>query len=257
VFSLVLPTYNPGPKIDRTWHAVADFVRSQPEPWEALFVLDGCTDDTPARLDRLAAEFPNPHLRTLGYPKNRGKGYAVRTGLLAARGAVRVFTDVDLAYDFDDIRAVADAVAAGGGAAIARRNHPDSLLLIPDRLLWYAFRRKFQSLAFRTATRLLLGLRHPDTQAGLKGMTAEVAEHLVPHLSCDGFGFDCELLLAGKRAGVPVAELPVRVRYEEGTTTSTFTGFKMLRELWAIRRDWKRKALPASTPAADRVAKAA
>lgn len=257
VFSLVLPTYNPGPKIDRTWRAAGEFVRGRPEPWEVLFVLDGCTDDTPARLDRLAADCPEPNLRVLGYPHNRGKGYAVRTGLQAARGSLRLFTDVDLAYDFDDVLRVADAVAAGGPLAIASRTHPDSLLMIPDRLLWYAFRRKFQSLAFRAATRLLLGLRHRDTQAGLKGMTAEVVEHLVPHLSCDGFGFDCELLLACRRAGVPVTELPVRVRYEEGTTTSTLTGFTMLRELWAIRRAWKRKAVAAFAPAAGLVAKAA
>ena len=258
MISLVLPAYNPGDKVNRTWHAAHAFLRSRPDPWEVLFVLDGCTDDTQTRLDRLTAETADPRMRVLSYPTNRGKGYAVRTGLLAARGSIRLFTDVDLAYDFDDISRVTDRVVAGNPISIASRSHPDSLLLIPDRMLWYAFRRKLQSVAFAAATRGLLGLRHRDTQAGLKGMTAELVEHVVPHLTCDGFGFDCELLLACRRAGVPVDELPVRVQYEEGTTTSTMTGFKMLREIWAIRRGWKRKSFSAyAPPAADRVAKAA
>jgi len=250
VISLVLPTYNPGEKIDSTWAAVLQFVRTRTEPWEVLFVLDGCTDGTADRLDRLAETDSDPRVKVLSYPANRGKGYAVRTGLLAATGRVRAFTDVDLAYDFDDILSVVGRVSEASPAVIASRPHPDSLLLIPDRMLWYAFRRKLQSLAFHAATRLSLGLPHPDTQAGLKAFTAEVAEHLVPHLECDGFGFDCELLLACKRAGIPVTELPVRVKYEEGSTTSTMTGFRMLRELWTIRRKWRKRSVPALTTTA-------
>lgn len=258
MISLVFPAYNPGPKLDRTWRATARFVRGRPDPWEVLFVLDGCTDGTADRLAELAADDPIPGVRVIAYPKNRGKGHAVRTGLLAAGGRVRVFTDVDLAYDFDDIARVADEVAGGAPAAIASRAHPDSVLMIPDRMLWYAFRRKLQSVAFTAATRGVLGLPHPDTQAGLKAFAAGVVEHVAPHLTCDGFGFDCELLLACRRAGVPVTELPVRVWYEEGTTTSTATGFKMLRELWAVRRRWKRVPLaPYSAAPAGVVAQAA
>jgi dolichyl-phosphate beta-glucosyltransferase len=256
VFSLVLPTFNPGDKIDTTHAAVVRFVRARPEAWEVLFVLDGCTDGTGERLDRLCEADPDPRVKVLGDATNRGKGHAVRVGLLAATGAVRVFTDVDLAYDFDDILKVASAVTHSTPAAVACRNHPDSLLLIPDRMLWYAFRRKVQSLAFRTATRLLLGLRHADTQAGLKAFSADVVRRVFPELACDGFGFDCELLLALKRAKVPVRELPVRVKYEEGSTTGTGTGFRMLRELWGIRRRWRKKTLPAFA-AAELAAKAA
>ncbi len=256
VISLVLPTYNPGVKIDTTWAAVLRFVRSRTDPWEVLFVLDGCTDGTAERLDQLAEVDADPRVKVLSYPDNRGKGYAVRTGLLAATGRVRAFTDVDLAYDFDDIVSVTGRVAGGSPAAIARRNHPDSMLLLPDRMLGYALRRKVQSMAFSTATRMMLGLRHPDTQAGLKAFTADVVERVVPQMTCDGFGFDCELLLACKRAGIPVAELPVTVRFEEGSTTNSLTGVKMLRELWTIRRRWKKKMLPAVKDAAP-LAKAA
>lgn len=239
--SLVFPTYNPGSAVERTWSAVRDFFRSRPDPWEALFVCDGCSDGTPQLLESLAAETNDPRIRVLSYTQNRGKGYAVRTGLLAARGAWRVFTDVDLAYGFGDVAKVADELKAGAAVAIASRDHPESEVTLPVRMLGYAYRRRMQSLVFGSAARLLLPIPQRDTQAGLKGMTAAAADHVLPRLSCNGFGFDCELLTACHKLGVPVAEVPVRVRYEDAaSTTGSGTTWKMLRELWRIRRDWRR-----------------
>ena len=248
MFSLILPAYNPGPDVEGTWRAVARFVADQTSAgteWEAMFVLDGCTDGTDERLAALAAG-GDPRLRVLGYPKNRGKGHAVRVGLLAARGAHRIFTDVDLAYSFGDVLRVVDALRAGAEVAIASREHPDSRMLVPPTLLGYTFRRRLQSLMFGAVARRLLRLPYRDTQAGLKGMSAAVAERIVPALSCDGFGFDCEFLTACARCGIVVAETPVVVRYDDrASTTSTATGFRMLREVWRIRRAWRNRTVPA------------
>ena len=245
--SLVLPAYNPGLAIEQTWIALCQFLAARDriaDPWEVLFVLDGCTDDTAERLGLLASESDLP-IRVLSHSKNRGKGYAVRTGLLAARGAIRIFTDVDLAYSFDDILRVASAVKAGAAMAIGSRAHPESWLQLPAGILSYAFRRALQGRIFGTIARLLLPITIHDTQAGLKGMTAAVAESLLPHLTCDGFGFDCELLTACSRAGIVPAELPVCVRYDGKTsTTSPRSGLRMLKELWRIRRTWRTKTIP-------------
>jgi glycosyltransferase involved in cell wall biosynthesis len=260
--SLILPAYNPGPAVEDTWHAVAAFIAeraARSDPWEAVFVLDGCTDDTPERLGRLAAarrsQFgggnlpqvppaPPSRLRIVKYGQNRGKGYAVRTGLLSARGAYRVFTDVDLAYSFDDVLQVAGALRAGAAVAIASRTHPDSRLVLPVACLSAARRRHFQSRVFGSAARMILPLTQRDTQAGLKGVAAFVAEQLVPELKCDGFGFDCELLTACNRAGLAVVEVPVTVRYESAaTTTGTRAGLSMLLELWQIRRHWRNRSV--------------
>ncbi|HJZ58792.1 MAG TPA: glycosyltransferase [Gemmataceae bacterium] len=242
--SLVLPTYNPGPAIERTWAEVERFLAARSDPWEAVFVLDGCTDGTPGRLARLART-GHPRVCVVGYPTNRGKGFAVRTGLLAARGAVRVFTDVDLAYPFDDIVRVADTLRAGAAVAVACRDHPDSRVVLPPGLLGYARRRHFQSRIFGALARRLLPITQRDTQAGLKGMTAAVARSLVPQLGCDGFGFDCELLTACAKAGVPVAEVPVSVRYDTAaSTTGLRATARMLRELWQIRRAWRNRTVP-------------
>lgn len=246
--SLVLPAYNPGPAIERTWAAVQRFVTGCREPWEAVFVLDGCTDDSQMRLNRLTKRSGNL-LRVVSYPVNRGKGYAVRTGLLAATGAVRLFTDVDLAYSFDDIVRVAKTVSSGSAVAIASREHPDSEVRLPVGLLGYVRRRQLQSRVFNFAARSLLPIAARDTQAGLKGMTAAVAESLIPALRCDGFGFDCELLTACARAGVPVAEVPVCVHYDSTlSTTGSRATLRMLRELWQIRRSWRNRTITVSTP---------
>lgn len=240
--SLVFPTYNPGASLEKTWREVTDFLASAADPWEILFICDGCTDGTPGRLAQWIAQQSRP-IRLISYAPNRGKGYAVRRGLEAARGAWRLFTDVDLAYGFEDVTRLAATVRGGAEVAIASRAHPGSHLMLPVALQGYAYRRHLQSLAFSALVRCLLPLRQRDTQAGLKGMTAQVAELLLPQLHCNGFGFDCELLTACARLGIAVAEVPVAVRYD--TRVSTTRGrpmLRMVRELLQIRRNWKRGA---------------
>lgn len=254
--SLVLPAFNPGPAIVQTWQAVERFLATRAarfDPWEAIFVLDGCTDGTAERLTELAAT-PLP-IRVLSYPINRGKGFAVRTGLLAAHGSVRLFTDVDLAYSFQDVLRLAAAVRAGAAVAIGSRAHPESRVRVPTAALGYAVRRAIQGRVFGAIVRTLLPIPHRDTQAGLKGMTANVARSLLPHLTCDGFGFDCELLTGCARSGIAVAEVPVCVRYDSATsTTGLSSGFRMIADLWRIRRRWQSRAVSVIATSCDRVA---
>jgi dolichyl-phosphate beta-glucosyltransferase len=239
-FSLVLPTYNAGAFLERTWQEVTHFLRQQGAGWEALFVCDGCTDGTTERLQQLVRGAAEP-VRVLSYTPNRGKGHAVRAGLMAARGRWRIFTDVDLAYTFEDVLRVAGVLEDGGEVAIASRLHADSRLTLPPGVLGYAYRRHLQSFAFSTLVRCLLPVRQRDTQAGLKGVSAQVADMIVPRLTCDGFGFDCELLTACARMGVLVTEVPVCVRYEDAASTTNVRSIgRMIGDLWAIRKAWCR-----------------
>jgi hypothetical protein len=140
---------------------------------------------------------------------------------------------------------VADALRAGAAVAIASRSHPDSQMILPTRLQGYVYRRHLQSLAFSALVRLLLPLTQQDTQAGLKGVSAATAQLVLPHLTCDGFGFDCELLTACVRYGLTITEVPVCVRYEDrASTTNVVAISRMVRELWHIRHAW-RQAPPA------------
>src|SRR5258708_28707756 len=101
--SLIVPTYKPGPALEGTWKELEKHIRLQPERWEVLFVCDGCPEQSFERLTQLCQLHGASWCRVLQYQPNQGKGFAVRAGLLAARGAVRLFTDVDLAYGFADV----------------------------------------------------------------------------------------------------------------------------------------------------------
>jgi dolichyl-phosphate beta-glucosyltransferase len=238
-FSLIFPTYDAAAFIEQTWAKVARFLADTSDSWEILFVCDGCTDGTADRLDALI-QGSGPTVRVVRYADNRGKGHAVRLGMIEAKGRYRVFTDVDLAYGFDDVVRLARALAEGAEVAIASRLHPESRLILPVGLHGYAYRRHLQSLVFSLLVRGILPLTQKDTQAGLKGLSAGAASRLLPELTCDGFGFDCELLLACRRQGLAIREVPVTMSYENRvSTTSWRTVRRMLSELWAIRRSAK------------------
>jgi dolichyl-phosphate beta-glucosyltransferase len=249
--SLILPAYNAARLVEKTWQQVQPLLHAASGTWEILFVCDGCSDGTPALLDELtrpAAE----RVRVLRYAPNRGKGHAVRYGWQAARGDWRLFTDIDLAYGLDDVLRLAGALWGGAPVAIASRLHAESRLTLPAALQGYAYRRHLQSRVFTALAHWLLPITQQDTQAGLKGLNAAAAAQLLPHLRCDGFGFDCELLTACAHFRLPVAEVPVCVRYEDTASTTNASAMgRMFRELLRIRRDWRRLPRPAAdAPAA-------
>src|SRR5262245_60008313 len=245
--SLILPAYNPGPRLQQTWQELRRFLDQAPGNWEVLFVCDGCTDGTPERLQQLARA--DGWARVLRHEPNRGKGYAVRRGLAAARGAWRIFTDVDLAYPPSDVLRVAERLWQGADVVIGSRCHPDSRVLLPPRLHGYALRRQIQGQLFGWVARRILPLRYQDTQAGLKGLSAAAMRQLLPHLHCDGFGLDCELLTACGHLGLTVTESPVCVRFDDtASTTGWRAGLATLRELWRVRREWRRFEAIRATP---------
>ncbi len=266
LFSLIFPTYNAASLISSTWDAVGRFLQGAGRSWEVLFVCDGCTDGTAERLTELMRQKSRqksrqesqqesqqepPQIRILSYPVNRGKGYAVRRGLEEARGQWRLFTDVDLAYRFEDVARVAATLQAGADVAIGARLHPESRVIVPTRYLGYLYRRQLQSLVFSALVRRLLPLKQRDTQAGLKGLSARAVRLLCPLLECDGFGFDCELLVLCRGMGIRTIEVPVTMQYDgEPSTTGWVALPQMLSEIWRVRQRWKtRKILPVAFPA--------
>jgi len=241
-FSLIFPTYNAASFVEGTWAAVLRFVREAADSWEILFVCDGCKDGTAERLEKLLPTAAPARVRLVHYGPNRGKGYAVRRGMEEATGQWRIFTDVDLAYGFDDVLRLAATLRAGADVAIASRLHPQSRLVVPPSLQAYAYRRHLQSLVFSAVVRRLLPLTQRDTQAGLKGLSARAVRLILPQLQCNGFGFDCELLVACLKQGLKVAEVPVTMRCESQASTTSLRSMRhMLGELWTIRRSWAGK----------------
>lgn len=238
-FSLILPAYNPGDILRTTWVQIESFAAKHPE-WEIIFVCDGCTDGTTETLTNLTQQ-TKLNIRMISYQPNRGKGFAVRLGMLRARAPYRIFTDVDLAYRMEEVLAVAEQLESGQHVVIASRAHRESEIRYSPDMAGYMRRRKLQSFVFSNLARTLIGVQNRDPQAGLKGLSAQAAETILPRLRCRGFGFDCELLVAAKHFGFSIREVPIVVVYDHGQSTTKFsTSLKMLKELWQIGRRWRK-----------------
>lgn len=218
--SIVVPAYNEGAVVEST---LARLSSAFPEA-EIVVVSDGCTDDTCAIARSFAAG-----VRLLEYSPNRGKGYAIRTGVLDARGDLVVFTDADLPFDVTGVARLVDEF----------ERRPDVDAVIAEKTGAYRSRGyRAARAAVRLAVRWALGLRFVDTQAGLKGFRREAARVIFSQAETDGFAADMELLAIAAREDLRVVAVPLRV-VNDAVRPSTFTpreGLRLLRDVWAIRR---------------------
>jgi putative flippase GtrA len=193
---------------------------------EVVVVDDGSGDDTASIALEAGAE------QVIVLPRNRGKGAAVRAGMLASRGRVALFTDADLAYDPPQLRRAMEEVEAGWDVVIGNRRHADSVVARATGL---------RSLGSRVVNRLsaavlLAGPR--DTQCGLKAFRGDVARTLFAHTRVDGFAFDIEVLHLVERADLSLGEIPVRLD-EAGSPSTVRVGHDVVRlaiDLARVRR---------------------
>jgi dolichyl-phosphate beta-glucosyltransferase len=227
--TLVLPTYNASAFIDRTVARLATFLDHNPD-FAILFVCDGCSDDTAAKLRALLPPL-GPRAQLHAYDANRGKGYALRTGLSLAETPYLIFTDVDLAYEPDDALQLLATLKAGADMVVVNRASPESTFLISPRDFSNIYKRHLMSRAFNRWLRMMLPIRILDTQAGFKGMTAAAWHRIAPRLKVDGFFFDTELLSHAGALQLDVRETPAHFRYLDPTTV------KMVRHGWSMLWD--------------------
>lgn len=241
----MLPLYNPGDTLHTTLQALAGFVDSVTAQWEIVFVADGCTDGSVQEIENWIRDRDDVQL--IQYAPNCGKGHAVRRGLLAAKGAYRIFTDIDLAYNFDDIQRVAWCLRRGDHVVIGSRGHAESTIQLSPQALGYAWLRQQQSRVFARVVRLMLPIIQRDTQAGLKGFSEQFVSLVIPKLTCEGFGFDCELSTACVRMGFSITEVPVHVRCDlHRSTTNPRATLRMLKDIWRIRQQWPATVSPSA-----------
>ena len=234
--SIVVPAFNEASALGAHLDAIVSYATQRPGEVEILVIDDGSTDRTAAVAAEKRARHPEIRLFSLG--RNRGKGYAVRYGLLAAGGAIRGFTDADAATPIAELDRLLPALETGSQLAIGSRAKRQEGVVVSARL-----HRRLLGRAFNSLLRLLLGLRDidgrviQDTQCGFKWLTAEACEAILPSASIDGFGFDAEILYLANRLDLPISEIPVNWA-DRGTSTVRLTSdpFHMLGAALAVRR---------------------
>lgn len=238
--SLVVPVYNSASFIVENVEQVLSFLEQQAFSFEVIAVDDGSRDDARRHLDALAQR--RPHLRVLGYAKNRGKGYAIRHGFAAARGRYCIFNDADLAYPVTEVLTILRALEAGADVAVACRVLPQSRYEISPAFFRYLYTRHLMGRFFNCLVRGLLLPGVLDTQAGLKGFSNVVAQRVFAQQRLTGFSFDVEVLYLAKKCGYTIAQVPISFRYffEETTVKFFDDTLKMIRDLCVIKwNDWR------------------
>ncbi len=239
--SVIIPAFNEAERLPLTLKATAEVFARRSEAFDILVVDDGSSDGTAALVADFARQHPEYTVQCLGYGGNRGKGYAVRYGMLRATGDRRLFCDADLATpaeEYDVVLAAMQAVEAeiGIGSRPLRR----SQLLVHQP--WY---REALGRGFNQAVQILAVPGIEDTQCGFKVWTAQAAEAVFSRCKLDGFAFDSEALFIARRLGYTIAEVPIRWSHKDGSKVSMVRdGLRMLRDLASIR--WLHRNLQAA-----------
>lgn len=227
--SIIIPAYNEERRLPSALQRIAAYIDARSLNAEVIVVDDGSTDRTAAVVYEFRDRLPVLFLLTTG-DRNHGKGYAVRTGMLAARGRIAMFTDTDLSAPIEEadklVAALAESDVAIGSRAIDR-----SVIEVRQSRL-----RELAGIVFNFAVRSLTGLKFVDTQCGFKAFQREKTRIIFEQQRIEGFGFDPELLFLAKRHGFRGVEIPVRWSHDDDTKIRVLRdGVKMFLDLLVIR----------------------
>jgi dolichyl-phosphate beta-glucosyltransferase len=217
--SLVIPAYNEAARLPSYLTSVRPYLEQRyGYNYEVIVVDDGSRDNLAGFLERLGFDWPQ--LRCLRHPVNRGKGAAVRTGMLAAQGELLLFTDADGATPIDEEARLAAAIHSGADVAVGSRLLPD-----PSRQRSRPWLRGLAGRVFAALARALFHVRVQDTQCGFKMFRSAAGRALFSLLEEPGYLFDVEVLVRSQRLGYRLAEVPIR------WTEITGGQFRLMREI--------------------------
>jgi glycosyltransferase involved in cell wall biosynthesis len=231
--SIVIPAYNEERRLPATLDAVFTWLDGSPYgDAEVLVVDDGSTDATAAVVESRAAI--EPRLLLVQNPGNRGKGFAIRHGMLEAQGEWILFSDADLSAPIDELpKLLAAAQEKNAAIAIGSRALDRSLIGV-HQSQW----REMSGILFNRIMRLITGLPFSDTQCGFKLFRRDAARRVFPLQRLDGFSFDVEDLFVAHTLGIPTVEVPVRWNNVEGTKVGLTQGVASFLDLLRIRWNW-------------------
>lgn len=226
--SVCIPMYNESSIIAETAKTLSAYMQSVFSDYEIIFSDDGSADGSRGIVDALAL----PNVRTVGYEKNQGKGFAVRTAMLAADGDVVMFTDADLAYGTEVIKRIYDIFdKTPTDIVIGSRN------ISKDGYEGYTFMRKFASKAYIKVLCAVGGLKLSDSQTGCKAFSKKAARDIFSRLEVKGFAFDFEAILWAQKLGYRFTEMPVKViNHRESKISLLRDAKKMLSDLRKMKK---------------------
>jgi len=211
--SLVIPIYNAEDFIDQSMQYISQWIKTLEYDVEVILVNDGSSDDSKVEIEYYIKNF-DQSFKLISYEQNKGKGYAVKQGMIMAKGEFRIFTDADIPYGFEIIDNILHYLDFKEfDVCIGNRKSVHSKYFTK-----ISFIRNLSSKIFTMFISRYVVTGINDTQCGLKGFRANVADQLFPKLAINGFGFDIEILYLSYKNEFDIKRIPVSF---EGNYNST------------------------------------
>ena len=232
LLSIIVPAYNEERRLPTTLPRIVAFVEAQAYHGEVIVVDDGSVDSTATVVEEMAAQQPRI---TLIRNEHRGKGYAVKTGMLAAQGDYLFLCDADLSMPIEEVARFIPPALEAYDVAIGSREVEGARRYDEPTL------RHLMGRVYNLLVRLLAVSGFQDTQAGFKCFRREAAHDLFPYQTMDGFGFDVEILFIAQRRGYRIVEVPIDWYHMTNSRVSPVgDSVRMFREILQVRiNDWR------------------
>jgi len=240
--SIIIPAFNEAGRIERALVPAINYLKQKDFKGEIIVVDDGSMDSTKSVVQSHSGDFES--LKIIDYSPNKGKGFAVKTGMLAAKGEFRLFMDADYAVPIEFVDSFLDNTKGGFDIVIGSREHAESEIISRQN-----FVRERMAKLFNIFQRLVLRLPFKDSQCGFKLFTAKAAENLFQSIHLDCALFDAELLYLAYNNGYKIKEMGVKWTHDNQTRLPIGFGraVDLVTKLFRIRFwGWKRAGLQRS-----------
>jgi dolichyl-phosphate beta-glucosyltransferase len=232
--SVIVPAFDEENRVGDSVEKILSYIRENRLSAELIVVDDGSRDDTKAAAEAAFATAPEIAARVIRYEVNRGKGYAVKTGLQAAIADIALFSDADLSTPIGETQKLTKPIEDGeydvtfGSRALDRS-------LIGTHQPW---RREQGGKVFNLVVRLATGMPFWDTQCGFKAFNMKKFRPLLDLMQIDRFGFDVEFLYVANLHGLRLVEVPVRWDNDDRSKVNVVRdSIRMIREVIEIRKN--------------------
>lgn len=230
--SIIIPAYNEEKRITKTLEDIDRYMSKQNYEYEIIVASDGSKDKTGEVVNGLKQKIKN--LSLLDSKENHGKGYAVRQGMMAAKGDYRLFTDADNSTSIDQVEKIWPELNNGYDIVIGSRDIKGAVLDPPQPFI----RNIILGEGFKLFRKVVIGLwGTEDTQCGFKLMTGKAAQAVLPKCKIDRFAFDPEILVVGKKMGFKIKEIPVHWKNDLDSKVKMSSMVKMALDLFVIRKN--------------------
>lgn len=231
LLSIIIPAYNEEHRLPKSLDDIAAFIDKQPYPVEVLIVENGSRDRTLEIAEQFAAT--HPQVRVMRSPK--GKGAAVRAGMLAGQGRYLFMADSDLSMPIDEIRKFLPPLLDGYDVAIASREGPGAHRYNEPHF------RHFMGRVFNFIVRIIAIPRLQDTQCGFKSFRRDVGREIFADGTMDGWAFDVEALFIALQRGYKVVAVPINWYHDPDSRVNPLHDtWRMFRDVVKIRiNGWK------------------